>query len=266
MGAVGTYLHGHHEAVLRSHRSRTAENSAAYLLPVLEPDQRLLDVGSGPGTITCDLAALTAEVTAIEPSEAALTLTRQEAARRGLGNVDFRVADVHRLPFEDDSYDVAHAHQVLQHLSDPVLALREMARVVRPGGHLAARDSDYSGFFWHPASTALDDWLALYLKLAREAGGEPDAGRRFSDWAARAGLTEVRITSTNWCYTTAEDRAWWAGMWAERVVASAFAERAIASGVPVEELRRLAAGWREWARADAGLFLIPHVELLATVS
>ena len=54
------YTHGHAESVLRSHRTRTAANSAAYLLPHLAPGQRLLDVGSGPGTITADLATLVA--------------------------------------------------------------------------------------------------------------------------------------------------------------------------------------------------------------
>jgi SAM-dependent methyltransferase len=262
---VSNYLHGHQEAVLRSHRSRTAENSAAYLLPVLRPGDRVLDLGSGPGTITCDLAGLAAEVVAFEHTEAALDLTRQEAARRGVTNLSFQAADAHRLPFGDDSFDVAHAHQVLQHLPDPVTALREMARVVRPGGYVAARDSDYSGFFWHPRVPALDDWLALYLDLARQAGGEPDAGRWFPTWAAAAGLTDVRITSSTWCYTTPSERSWWGELWADRAVASEFAQRALSSGVTAEQLEQLSAGWREWAAAEAGLFLIPHVELLARV-
>lgn len=58
------YTHGHHESVLRSHRWRTAENSAAYLLPHLDSDTVLLDVGAGPGTITADFAGIVAEVTA----------------------------------------------------------------------------------------------------------------------------------------------------------------------------------------------------------
>ena len=53
---TNAYTHGHHESVLRSHRWRTAENSAGYLLPLLRPGMRLLDVGCGPGTITMDLA------------------------------------------------------------------------------------------------------------------------------------------------------------------------------------------------------------------
>src|ERR1700735_2915668 len=57
MPDTATYTHGHAESVLRSHRTRTAENSAAYLLPYLRAGQSLLDVGSGPGTITVDLAA-----------------------------------------------------------------------------------------------------------------------------------------------------------------------------------------------------------------
>ena len=142
------YTHGHHESVLRSHRWRTAQNSAAYLLPRLAPGTSLLDVGCGPGTITADLAKLVApgRVTAVEVTESALELARAEIRRRGLTNVDFLVADVHDLDLPDGSFDVVHAHQVLQHVSDPVGALREMRRVCVPGGTVAARDSDYAAF------------------------------------------------------------------------------------------------------------------------
>src|SRR4051812_18442352 len=138
------YTHGHHESVLRSHRWRTAENSAAYLLPHLAPGRSLLDVGSGPGTITVDLARRVApgRVTAVEVTAEALELTRAEAAAQGLDTIDYAVADVHDLDRGDDSFDVVHAHQVLQHVADPVRALEEMRRVCRPGGVVAARDSD----------------------------------------------------------------------------------------------------------------------------
>src|SRR5437762_14095304 len=117
------YTHGHHESVLRSHRWRTAGNSAAYLIPHLRSGQSLLDIGAGPGTITADLAAHVApgRVTAVEPTEQALDLTR--AGTRGHDNVDFLVADAHALDLPDKSFDVVHAHQVLQHLRDPVRAL-----------------------------------------------------------------------------------------------------------------------------------------------
>ncbi len=148
-----TYTHGHHESVLRSHRWRTAENSAAYLLPHLTSDQRLLDVGCGPGTLTLDLAGRVGSVTALEQTADALDLARAEAARQNATDVEFAVGDVHDLPFPDDGFDVVHAHQVLQHVADPVQALREMRRVTRPGGIVAVRDSDYAAFAWYPAAT-----------------------------------------------------------------------------------------------------------------
>jgi len=172
------YTHGHAESVLRSHRTRTAQNSAAYLLPRLRPGLDLLDIGSGPGTITVDLAERVApgRVTAVEVSEAALAITRAEVERRGVQTVDFAVDDVHELQFPADSFDVVHAHQVLQHVPDPVRALREMIRVCRPGGVVAVRDGDYHAFTWYPALPGLDRWQELYQAAARANGGEPDAG------------------------------------------------------------------------------------------
>src|SRR6201999_1558842 len=152
------YTHGHHESVLRSHKWRTAENSAAYLLPHLAPDARVLDVGCGPGTITADLADRVprGRVTGIDAAPGIVEQARQAAGERA--NVEFAVADVYALGFPDGSFDVVHAHQVLQHLSDPVRALREMRRVTRPGGLVAARDGDYSGFMWYPQPPVLDEW------------------------------------------------------------------------------------------------------------
>jgi ubiquinone/menaquinone biosynthesis C-methylase UbiE len=260
------YLHGHHESVLRSHRWRTAENSAAYLLPRLQSGQTLLDVGCGPGTITADLAALVApgRVTALEQTDEALSLARAEIAKRGVTNVDFMVGDVHDLlDIPDDMYDVVHAHQVLQHVADPLCALAEMRRVAKPGGLVAARDSDYGGFVWAPAVSELDEWLALYHQLARAAGGEPDAGRWLLALAHNAGFTDVVASSSTWCFSTAADRAWWGGLWAERVTASAFADQARAAGARDADLQRLADGWRRWAAATDGWFSVLHGEILA---
>ncbi|MGH3151677.1 MAG: class I SAM-dependent methyltransferase, partial [Streptosporangiaceae bacterium] len=105
--------------MLRSHRWRTAENSAGYLLPHLTSAARLLDVGCGPGTITADLAARAGEVVAIDAAEDILGQARAEADQRGQANVTFQPGDVYHLDFPDGSFDVVHAHQVLQHLSDP---------------------------------------------------------------------------------------------------------------------------------------------------
>jgi SAM-dependent methyltransferase len=259
---MARYIHGHQEPVLRSHRRRTAENSAAYLLPHLSPGRHLLDVGSGPGTITADLAGLVARVTATEVTAAALGLARAEAARRDATNIEFAVADVHDLDFADNTFDVVHAHQVLQHVADPVLALREMRRVCRPGGVVAARDGDYAGFIWFPQLPELDEWQALYRRTARANGGEPDAGRRLLSWARAAGFTDVTATASVWCFADDADRAWWGGLWADRVVGSDFAARAREQGATDADLRRLRDGWRCWSASPDGWLSIPHGEVI----
>jgi len=262
-----TYTHGHHESVMRSHRWRTAQNSAGYLLAELEPGMRLLDVGCGPGTLTMDLADAvgpTGRVVALERSDDALDLARAEAGRRGTMNVDFVVGEVEALDLPDDAFDVVHAHQVLQHVGDPVQALREMRRVCRPGRLVAARDADYSAFAWHPAMPELDRWLEVYLQVARSNGAEPDAGRRLLSWARAAGLGEVAAGSSTWCFSTPTDRAWWGGLWADRLVASDLARQAVERGATTAaELAELGAGWRRWAEQDDGWFSVLHGEVLA---
>jgi SAM-dependent methyltransferase len=259
------YTHGHHESVLRSHRWRTAENSAAYLLPHLRPGLSVLDVGCGPGTITVDLAARVTpgSVTAVEVSADVLALARAEAAARHRSDIEFAVGDVHALRFPDDTFDVVHAHQVLQHVADPVQALREMRRVCKPGGIVAARDSDYAAFAWYPALPELDEWMDLYQRVARANGGEPDAGRRMLAWARAAGLDDVTATSTTWCFATPEDRTWWGGMWAERILKSDMARQALASGAATEDdLHRISEGWRAWTATEDGWMSLLHGEIL----
>lgn len=261
-----TYTHGHHDSVLRSHRWRTAENSAAYLLPYLRKEHALLDVGAGPGTITADLAAWVSRVTSTEVSEDALELSRAEISSRGLGNVEFAVEDVKSLSPPDDVYDVTHAHQVLQHVSDPVQALREMRRVTRPGGVVAVRDSDYAAFAWYPLLPELDEWLALYRTAARANGGEPDAGRMLLTWSRSAGFTDVTATSSTWCFSTPEDRAWWGNMWADRMVESTIARQVVDSGLAsAGDLRRIADAWRAWVSVEGGWFSVLHGEVLCRV-
>src|SRR5690625_144301 len=97
MTASHVYTHGHHESVLESHRNRTIANSAAYARPYFLPGIRVLDVGSGPGTITVEIARLVSpgEVVAVEITESAAALTRAELAQNGVTNARVVTGDVH---------------------------------------------------------------------------------------------------------------------------------------------------------------------------
>lgn len=177
-----TYTFGHHASVVNSHARRTAQDSAAFLLPHLKPHHTILDVGCGPGTITADLAELVPQgsATGVDSTESVLDTARAHAASRPRGcppNLKFRLGDANELPYPNASFDVVFCHQVLQHVRDPVGILREMRRVVRPGGIVAAREADYKSFAWFPEPEGLDRWLGLYRQTARACGGQPDAGR-----------------------------------------------------------------------------------------
>ncbi|TDD54847.1 methyltransferase domain-containing protein [Saccharopolyspora elongata] len=259
-----TYTHGHHESVLRSHRWRTAENSAAYLIPHLRPGTRVLDIGCGPGTITLDFAALVGpgEVLGIDNVDEPLEIARAGAAERGLDNIAFANADVYRLPYADDSFDVVHAHQVLQHLTDPPAALREMRRVCKPGGVVAARDADYGGMRWSPDNPGLDRWLELYRQVAQSNQAFPDGGRYLKAWALEAGFEDITCTASAWCFAAPEERSWWGNLWADRIRRSSFAEQALTHGLTTrEELEELAAAWHAWIAAEDGWFAVLNGEI-----
>lgn len=251
------YTHGHHESVLRSHTWRTVENSAGYLLPYLTPGAAVLDVGCGPGTITADMASMGVEVIGIDSAPEVIEKARE------LG-IDARVGDAYALDFADDSFDVVHAHQTLQHLARPVEALREFRRVVKPGGVVGVRDVDYAGTIIYPETPGIALWASLYQRVHRSNGGEPDAGRRLKAWALEAGFGEVTATTSVWTFSVDADRAWWGGMWADRVLQSAFATDALAKKLASQrDLELISGAWSEWAADPSGFMAMPHGEVLA---
>jgi ubiquinone/menaquinone biosynthesis C-methylase UbiE len=260
------YTHGHHESVLRSHTWRTAENSACYLLGSLDAGQRLLDVGCGPGTITIDLAARVSpgNVVGIDAEAEVVAQADQLAHERRATNVSFATGDVYELDFADASFDVVHAHQLLQHLRDPIAALTEMRRVLRAGGLLAVRDSDYGAFVWAPADQILDRWLELYHQVTLRNGVHADAGRHLLGWVRTAGFIEIRASSSTWTFADDDSRAWWGGLWSDRVQLSSFAEHALAYALTDrEELAAIADAWRHWSTQPDGFFAALHCEVLA---
>jgi SAM-dependent methyltransferase len=171
----------------------------------LRPGQRALDVGCGPGALTTELVRrLGADhVTAIDP----MTAFTEAVAERCPG-VDVRVGPAEQLPFDDDTFDAAAAQLVVHFMADPVVGLREMGRVTRPGGPLAACVWDYvSG----------GAPLALFWRVAREldpdAPGEdalPGAGEgQLVELFERAGLTDVRGGSVSSVVRFGSFDEWW---------------------------------------------------------
>ena len=258
------YSHGHHESVLRSHKWRTANNSAAYLIPFLAPGMSLLDVGCGPGNITADLAERVRPGQVIGVDVSAEVTAAAQVEHEGSG-ASFEAGNIYELRFDDDSFDVVHAHQVLQHLRDPISALREMKRVAKPGGIVAIRDSDYGKFTWSPEDPLLTRWLDIYHQITERNLAEADAGRYLGTWARSVGFSEIRVLSSLWTFQSDEDRSWWGNLWADRVLQSEYCLQGIEYGLTTQsELEMISSAFHRWAKTPDGSFIVVHGEVLAT--
>ena len=258
------YTHGHHESVVQSHARRRAEVEAWFLLPRLEAGMRLLDAGCGPGTVTAGLARAVAPGAAIGLDAAAGVLehARAHAVEERVGNVRFVEGDVYRLEFGDGEFDVVYANQLLQHLADPVGALREMRRVLKPGGLLAVRDADYATMSPHPKFAEFADWNRLYHEVAYRNGAEPDAGRTLPAWVRSAGFGEIEI-HPNVVAMDGEEARIWGRTWSERILYSGIADQALEYGYADRaELERLSRGWSAWAESSAPFFMFAQVGVL----
>jgi ubiquinone/menaquinone biosynthesis C-methylase UbiE len=262
------YASDHNPAVLRTHQWRTAANSAGYLLPYLKPDMTILDVGCGPGTITIDLARYVPDgyIIGIDYADKPLAPARALAEEKKVTNVTFAVGDVLNLDeYADNTFDVVHAHQVLQHVPDPVRALRQMRRVTKPGGIVASRET--ANMLWYPRLEGLAEWYDIYQRVAREMGGNPEPGSYIHVWAQQAGFPREAITCSagTWCFSEPAEREWWSGIWTERLRAPNYVENAVENGYGQcsrEDLEKLAEVWREWGKSKNGWFTLTHGEII----
>ena len=213
------YAPGHKAVHTTHHEWRTAENSAAYLLPHLsklvsqDPNIKLLDVGAGSGTITASLAKYLPEgqIVATDISGEVLGRAKAHAEKIGAHNIAFKEANIFELPFPTASFNVTHASQVLCHLDRPHEALAEMVRVTKPGGIVAIRETDMRTFVCWPDIKECYDAHLLIAKGIEHAGGSAEGGRQVISWALKAGVPRTSITQTfgTWTFSEPSDRKMW---------------------------------------------------------
>ena len=260
------YTHGHAPATLRQHAQRTADEAAAFLLPHLRPGMRLLDVGCGPGSITRGLAERLApgQVVGIDLSRDALDGARREAAARGLTNLRFEEASVYEMPFADGSFDVVYAHQVLQHLRERPSAVREMLRVVRPGGLVAVRDVDWGTAAYWPRDRWIDRFIEVHHQAWYRNGGEPQMGRQLRALFNAAGVDDLEVSAAVWCYATPDETSAWGEAYADRLLTSPMGERPVEYGFATRaEIESMASAFRAWGTHPDATWMFIHIAALA---
>jgi SAM-dependent methyltransferase len=163
---------------------------AAHALLALQPGQRVLEVGCGSGVFLPGLAEKvqpTGRVFGLDHSDALIAEARKASdATPHAAIITTEVGDAYKLPYPDGFFDAAHCERVLMHLGDPTAAIREMARVVRPGGVVVAAEPDWAGIrIDHPDQ---EIFRTVYLRAltARQVDIGMTLNRRF----AEAGLVD----------------------------------------------------------------------------
>ncbi|MCY4447513.1 MAG: class I SAM-dependent methyltransferase [Chloroflexi bacterium] len=179
-------------------QSRGVAREAAFFLPYVRQGMTLLDCGCGPGSITLGLAEALApgEVVGIDRDSSRIEVAEQSASERGIADVRFQTADVHELPFPDASFDAVFAHAVLQHVKEPIRALGEIHRVLRPGGVVGLRDDDRGSVVIAPQAPDVVRLIELLTMVEELNGGDPGIGRRYRELLRVSGFQEVKISAS----------------------------------------------------------------------
>ncbi|TVY20451.1 putative methyltransferase [Lachnellula arida] len=251
---------------------RTAFNSAAYLLPVLEsitksnPGLRLLDVGAGAGSVSATLAQVIGPeghvvCTDLAPS----VLPQAEAFAQSLGvtNISFQTADVHKLPFENDSFDVVHCHQLFGHVKAPSDAIREMLRVLKPGGVMAAREGDKETEIVWPPLPGMLKWHKFDSDVVIAHGGSLTAGRQLLSWALEGGAKRSQITVSygNWLTTEEATKETYArGI--SKVLTGPTRQNALQFGLSEDEIDEICRDTLAWVDREDATWLMLQTEII----
>jgi ubiquinone/menaquinone biosynthesis C-methylase UbiE len=227
---------------------RTALTSCVYLRPYITESSNILDVGCGPGTITSDLAKMATKGRTIGVDNSA-GIVSQAAALFPLSavpNLTFEVGDATKLEaFEDNSFDIVHAHALLVHIPDPVAVLKEFYRVCKPGGIVAVRESNPTIVLsLKPDIPAIRQYWERAIAVMSKMGGHADAGRKLETWAIEAGFgtdggnivasTSPQLQPSHLGRTRGEP-----------------AEQGVKFGLATkEEMEAWAKGWQEWEATE----------------
>lgn len=243
-----TYTPGHTENATNFMGKRTLESHGEFFRPYLEASVDVLDLGCGPGTISVGLAGATSgRVVGIDFGESQIEKARLHATDTGCQNLEFRIGSCYELPFEDGAFDRVFSHALMEHLHDPLAALKEAGRVLRSGGKIGICSPDADGWLLSPPSDALRTAVNSYAELQASNGGDLRIGKRFGVILKEAGFTEIRLSARYECYPSLEFIGEYLALQLEQ------------KG-KVHEAKTL----RDWSKSEGGMFAQAWVSAIAT--
>ncbi len=178
------------------------QDQATTLVDLLHSDtlfpasSRILEAGCGVGAQTVTLARNSpgASIVAVDISKSSVAEAEKKVTAAGITNVRFQQGDIFHLPFDPQSFDHIFVCFVLEHLSEPILALQKLRGYLRAGGTITVIEGDHGSAYFHPDSAAAHAAIRCQVELQSRAGGNALIGRSLYPLLMAAGYGEVRVS------------------------------------------------------------------------
>jgi SAM-dependent methyltransferase len=234
-----SYTPGHTLNATEFMSQRSLESHGQFFLPYLTAGVSVLDCGCGPGTITLGIAARVApgSVIGVDFGSSQIERARANRSSESIANVEFKTADCYSLPFADNVFDRVFSHALMEHLSDPPQALRELHRVLKPGGIIGLCSPDWGGLILSPPSPEVTRATQAYATLQSRNGGDLTVGRKLGLYLDEVGFKDVWMSARYECYPSLDFIGDYLALQLERANDSASA-----------------ATFRTWSRTEGGMF------------
>jgi SAM-dependent methyltransferase len=242
---------------------RAIGKETSFLIPHLRPGMDLLDCGCGTGAITVGLAELLnpGSVIGVDVSELQIERARTKALESTADNVEFYTANVYSLPFDDNTSDAAFIHTVLQHLIEPSVAISEIIRVLKPGGVIGVRDSDWAGHIRGPSNQLLDAAWELYTRFHAHKGRHPYAGRNLRAFLREGGFLNVKGSASSEHSGDTESVQATAQVMSMLFNSPDFVEPALDLGwIDRPGIDEIVAAWKEWGEHPDAYYAFTNCE------
>ncbi len=192
-----SYIHGYREnETTRLTDQATALSDLLHHDTSYPPKVRVLEAGCGTGAQTVILARSSPEaaILSIDLSEASIREARAKVDRLGITNVSFAQASLFDLPHPDASFDHVFVCFVLEHVPEPLAALRCLKRILKPGGTLTVIEGDHGSAYFYPRSDSANRAIQCQIDLQAVNGGNALIGRELYPLLTKAGFASVRVS------------------------------------------------------------------------
>ncbi|KAI5962499.1 uncharacterized protein KGF55_003575 [Candida pseudojiufengensis] len=262
------YSNGYQESKSKFHSYRNVENSGKFITPYLQQNYKMLDVGCGPGSITLDFAKnyLTkgGSVVGIEPIQQLVDTCNELKQNLQVDNAKFQLGSIYKIPFPDNCFDLVYCNQVIVHLDDPIRGLKELLRVVRPGGFICLRDADLQSTIITPINYEILKHYSIVI-TGNNRSSDIRAGRNLKSKILKAGYDANKIKDISidpsliWRKT---DKRIWSDINLERIKSSNEIAYPLDFGRTGEIEKQVMKLYPEWVEDDDSLISIPNFQIV----